>query len=66
MVEVFGYDPTHSRRTRLDYVTVAVGRDFADISPTSGVYGGPALGRLAASKQAEILELVSDEPAAVG
>jgi transglutaminase-like putative cysteine protease len=66
MVEVFGYDPTHSRRTRLDYVTVAVGRDFADISPTSGVYGGPALGRLAASKQAEVLELVSDEPAAVG
>jgi transglutaminase-like putative cysteine protease len=66
MVEVFGYDPTHSRRTRLDYVTVAVGRDFADISPTSGVYGGPALGRLAASKQAEILELVSDEPTAVG
>jgi transglutaminase-like putative cysteine protease len=66
MVEVIGYDPTHSRRTRLDYVTVAFGRDYADISPTSGVYGGPALGRLAASKQAEVLELVSDAPAAVG
>lgn len=65
MVEVIGYDPTHARRTRLDYVTVAVGRDFADVSPTSGVYGGPALGRLAASKHAELLELVNDASATV-
>lgn len=57
VVEVIGYDPTHARRTRLDYLTVAVGRDFADVSPTSGTYSGPALGRLAASKQAEIVEL---------
>jgi len=56
-VEVLGYDPTHARRVRIDYLTVAVGRDFADVSPTSGSYGGPALGRLAASKQAEIVEL---------
>ena len=56
-VEVIGYDPTHSRRARLDYLTVAVGRDFADVSPTSGTYGGPALGRLAASKHAEIVEI---------
>jgi transglutaminase-like putative cysteine protease len=65
LVEVIGYDPTHSRRTRLDYVTVAVGRDFADVSPTSGVYGGPALGRLAASKHAELLDVVNGAPAAV-
>jgi transglutaminase-like putative cysteine protease len=56
-VEVIGYDPTHSRRTRLDYLIVAVGRDFSDVSPTSGTYGGPALGRLAASKHAEVIEL---------
>lgn len=56
-VEVIGYDPTHSRRARLDYLTVAVGRDFADVSPTSGRYSGPALGRIAASKQAEIVEI---------
>ena len=56
-MEVIGYDPTHTRRVRLDYLTVAVGRDFADVSPTSGSYGGPALGRLAASKQAEIVEV---------
>ena len=56
-VEVLGYDPTHARRVRIDYLTVAVGRDFGDVSPTSGSYSGPALGRLAASKQAEIVEL---------
>ena len=56
-VEVIGYDPTHARRVRLDYITVAVGRDFSDVSPTSGTYSGPALGRLAASKQAEVVEI---------
>lgn len=56
-VEVVGFDPTHARRTRLDYLTVAAGRDFADVSPTSGMYSGPAIGRLAATKRAEILEL---------
>ena len=56
-VEVIGFDPTHSRRTRLDYLTVAVGRDYADVSPTSGTYSGPAIGRLAATKHAEVLEL---------
>ncbi len=56
-IEIIGYDPTHARRVRLDYLTVAVGRDFSDVSPTSGAYGGPALGRLAASKQAEIVEV---------
>lgn len=56
-VEVIAYDPTHARRTRLDYLTVAVGRDFSDVSPTSGTYSGPAVGRLAATKKAEIIEL---------
>jgi transglutaminase-like putative cysteine protease len=64
-VEVVGLDPTHSRRTRLDYLTVAVGRDFADVSPTSGTYGGPAQGRLAATKQAEVIELDSEAGTAV-
>jgi transglutaminase-like putative cysteine protease len=56
-VEIIAYDPTHHRRTRLDYITVATGRDFADVTPTSGTYGGPALGRLASTKVAEVVEL---------
>jgi transglutaminase-like putative cysteine protease len=56
-VEVIAYDPTHHRRARMNYITVATGRDFADVTPTSGTYGGPALGRLAYTKQAEIVEI---------
>lgn len=56
-VDIVGLDPTHARRTRIDYLTVAVGRDYADVSPTSGTYSGPALGRLAATKHAEVVEL---------
>jgi transglutaminase-like putative cysteine protease len=56
-VDVVGFDPTHARHTHLSYLTVAVGRDFADVSPTSGRYSGPALGRLAATKEAEVVEL---------
>lgn len=56
-VEVVAYDPTHGRRTRMDYLTVAVGRDFSDVSPTSGTFSGPALGKLSASKKAEVVEL---------
>ena len=56
-IDVIGFDPTHARRTRLDYLTVAVGRDYADVSPTSGTYSGPAQGRLAATKHADVVEL---------
>jgi transglutaminase-like putative cysteine protease len=50
--EVIAYDPTHARRTRLDYITVAVGRDYADVAPTSGFFTGAATGRLSATKAA--------------
>lgn len=61
-VEVVAYDPTHRRQTRLDYLTVAIGRDYRDVSPTSGTFSGPATGKLAASKKAELLE-VQEGPA---
>ncbi len=56
-MDLVGYDPTHRRRVALNYIPVAVGRDFADVSPTSGVFSGPANGQLSASKRAEVLEL---------
>ena len=55
--EVVAFDPTHHRRAGLNYITVAVGRDYADVAPTSGTFSGPAIGRLAASKHAKIVEL---------
>jgi transglutaminase-like putative cysteine protease len=56
-LEAVAYDPTHHRRVRMDYVTVAVGRDFADVTPTSGYFTGQAQGQLSASKHAEIVHL---------
>ena len=35
-------DPTHDREQNADYVRVAVGRDYADVPPTRGVYRGGA------------------------
>jgi transglutaminase-like putative cysteine protease len=59
--EVIAFDPTHHRRAGLNYITVAVGRDYADVAPTSGTFVGPAAWRLSASKQAEIVEIVYED-----
>jgi transglutaminase-like putative cysteine protease len=63
-VAVVAFDPTHHRRAGLNYVTVAVGRDFADVTMTSGVFSGAASGRLHWSKQADIVELMTAEEVA--
>ena len=54
-----GFDPTHDRRAGWGYLTVAVGRDYTDVAPTSGCYEGTATGRLTGSKR---LGLVATEP----
>jgi transglutaminase-like putative cysteine protease len=59
--EVVALDPTHRRQAGLNYITVAVGRDYADIAPTSGTFTGPATGRLTAAKHAEIVEIAYDD-----
>ncbi|MEO8336203.1 MAG: transglutaminase family protein [bacterium] len=50
------YDPTHHVTPGLNYITVAVGRDYADITPTSGTFRGVS-GRFTADKNAWIMEL---------
>jgi len=40
-------DPTHNRPQTEHYVRVAVGRDYADVPPTRGVYRGTATETLA-------------------
>ncbi|MEO8621021.1 MAG: transglutaminase family protein [bacterium] len=54
---VVPYDPTHRVTPTLDYVTIAVGRDYGDITPTSGTFYG-VLGRFTARKQAWIVNRV--------
>jgi transglutaminase-like putative cysteine protease len=36
------FDPTHGRQQTGHYVRVAVGRDYAEVPPTRGVFKGPA------------------------
>ena len=52
------YDPCHARRADARYVTVAVGRDYRDVPPTSGSYAGSGQGRLSTSR------LLESEPVA--
>jgi transglutaminase-like putative cysteine protease len=44
-------DPTHGCETDLHYISVAVGRDYYDVAPTSGTYRAPYSGQLTASKR---------------
>ncbi|GAA1743969.1 transglutaminase family protein [Luedemannella helvata] len=58
--EAVAFDPCHARRAHAGYVTVATGRDYADVAPTSGTYarGGP--GDLTSRRD---LALISIHPA---
>jgi transglutaminase-like putative cysteine protease len=55
-LRVVAYDPTHRIAPGLNYITVAVGRDYSDIAPTSGTFQG-ASGHFTARKNAWIVEL---------
>lgn len=55
-LRVVAYDPTHRVTPGLNYITVAVGRDYADITPTSGTFQG-VTGHFTARKNAWIVEL---------
>jgi transglutaminase-like putative cysteine protease len=45
-----GFDPTHDRAVDSRYLTVAVGRNYSDVAPTSGTFRGPARGSLNVTK----------------
>jgi transglutaminase-like putative cysteine protease len=51
------FDPTNDRRTTPAYITVAIGRDYSDVSPTSGSFIAPYPGQLYASKRAGLTHL---------
>ena len=44
--EAIAFDPCNGRRADAGYVTVATGRDYSDVAPTSGSYVGTSPGRL--------------------
>jgi transglutaminase-like putative cysteine protease len=48
------FDPTHGRIAGMTYITVATGRDYRDVAPTTGTYSAPYGGRLTARKIAVV------------
>jgi transglutaminase-like putative cysteine protease len=48
------FDPCHGRRAGKNYLTVATGRDYSDVTPTSGTYVGAARGTLTATKRVDV------------
>jgi len=63
-LSIQAFDPTNGRRCRADAITVAVGRDYSDVSPTSGTFAAPYGGVLSSRKAAGIIELEYFEPEA--
>jgi transglutaminase-like putative cysteine protease len=51
------FDPCHGHRTDNGYVTVAVGRDYADVAPTSGSYMGPPGGQLTSVRRVGVVSV---------
>lgn len=47
-------DPTHGTEPGDRHLTVALGRDYADVAPTSGTFRASCSGRLQARKQLEV------------
>jgi transglutaminase-like putative cysteine protease len=56
-----GFDPTHDRAVDSRYLTVAVGRNYSDVAPTSGTFRGTARGSLNVQKL--VTEIRSDDAA---
>jgi transglutaminase-like putative cysteine protease len=49
------FDPCNDRPAGSGYLTVATGRDYADVAPTSGSYVGASRGRLTAQRRVGVL-----------
>jgi transglutaminase-like putative cysteine protease len=53
---VWAFDPTHRRATTLSYLFVAAGRDYADVTPTSGRFVAPYHGRFSTSRSVDVVD----------
>jgi transglutaminase-like putative cysteine protease len=53
--EAVAFDPCNARRADGGYLTIATGRDYSDVAPTSGSYSGAAPGRLTAQRRVGVV-----------
>jgi transglutaminase-like putative cysteine protease len=54
---VIAFDPTHDRVVTMKYIVVAVGRDYADVAPTSGVFTASFGGELTVRKRVAVTDV---------
>jgi transglutaminase-like putative cysteine protease len=50
------FDPSSGTMVSARYLTVATGRDYSDVRPTSGTYIGPVAGNLTTSRRVALLQ----------
>ncbi|MGE0058678.1 MAG: transglutaminase domain-containing protein [Dehalococcoidia bacterium] len=55
--EAWPLDPTHDSRAGLKYVSIAAGRDYGDVAPTSGSYRAAFSGNLLSRKQVKLTDV---------
>lgn len=55
LAPVWGFDPTHNRVPSLRYLFVAAGRDYADVTPTSGRFVAPYHGEFTTSRSVDVV-----------
>ncbi len=48
--QAIAFDPTHGRRAGISYISIATGRDYFDVAPTSGTYRASYSGQLSSRK----------------
>jgi transglutaminase-like putative cysteine protease len=56
-MRVVSLDPTNGRATNLRYIVVAVGRDYDDVAPTSGVFIGESAGAIASRQSVRVTDV---------
>lgn len=54
---VLSYDPTYCKPTDFRYIVVAIGRDYDDVPPTSGVFTGAHPGVLHGQQRVQLLDV---------
>jgi transglutaminase-like putative cysteine protease len=54
---VLSLDPTNDCVTNLKYIVVAVGRDYDDVAPTSGVFTGKSAGTITSRQSVRVTDL---------
>jgi transglutaminase-like putative cysteine protease len=55
---VVSLDPTNGCATNLRHIVVAVGRDYGDVAPTSGVFVGKAVGSIDSRQSVRVTDVV--------